>query len=260
MTIRKKCVALASFALAMTGSGIGTATGQNGDVREKPPLYTFVSNWAIPRAHWADMDKQAGLNAKVFEKAMAGGQLVGYGHDVALVHQADGETHDTFWSGMSMAGLLSVLEEIRASGTATAPVLGTATKHSDSLFVSRFYNWKSGSLKGAYTHGALYRLKQDAPNDAVATLSKTFIVPLLEKLLSNGTISEYEVDVEAIHTQNPATFWVFYITPTADGVDKVTAALGEALGANPLAGPAFGSMVDFSVHQDDLARSEVTYK
>jgi hypothetical protein len=30
--------------------------------------------------------------------------------------------------------------------------------------------------------------------------------------------------------------------------------------SNPLGGPAFGSMVDFSVHRDYLARSNATYK
>jgi hypothetical protein len=128
------------------------------------------------------------------------------------------------------------------------------------VFVSRFYNWKSGSWKGVYTHGASYKLKSDAPDDAVETLSKGFIVPLLEKLLADGTINEYEVDVEAIHTEAPGTFWIFYISPTAEGVDKVTAALGEALKAHPLTGSAIGSMVDFTAHRDLLARSNVTYK
>jgi hypothetical protein len=128
------------------------------------------------------------------------------------------------------------------------------------LFVSRFYNWKSGSLKGAYTHGASYKLKADAPNDAVATLAKTFIVPLLEKLLSDGVIQEYEVDVEAIHTEAPGTFWVYWIAPSADGVDKVNAALGDALKAQPLAEPALDSMVDSTPHRDFLAHTDATYK
>jgi hypothetical protein len=85
---------------------------------------------------------------------VAGGGLVGYGNDENLVHQPDGETHDTFWSATSMAGILNVLDELHKAGASTVSVLNNATKHSDTLYVSRFYNWKSGSLKGAYTHGA----------------------------------------------------------------------------------------------------------
>lgn len=258
---RKECgVFSALCALAITGAWTAPAGAQTAEIKEKPPMYTYVSNWTIPRARWADMDKQEATDGKLFDKAIASGALVAYGDDENLIHQPEGETHDTFWSATSMAGVLNTLEELRKLGASTAGVLGSATKHSDALYVSRFYNWKSGSLKGAYTHGASYQLKQDAPDDAVETLSKGFIVPLLEKLLADGTIAEYEVDVEAIHTAVPGTFWIFYIAPSAEGVDKVTAALGEALKAHPLAGPAISSMVDFTRHRDELARTNATYK
>ena len=55
-------------------------------------------------------------------------------------------------------------------------------------------------------------------------------------------------------------FFIFFITPNAEGLDKLNAALGAALGANPLAGPAFGSMVDFAPHRDYLARGNATLK
>jgi hypothetical protein len=247
-------------ALAITGLSAAPAGAQTAEVKEKPPMYSYVATWTIPRAHWVDMDKQAGADSKVFDKAIAGGSLVGYGEDTNLIHQADGETHDSFWSAMSMAGVLNVLDELHKSGASTAAVLNSATKHSDAVYVSRFYNWKSGSWKGAYTHGASYKLKADAAEDAVETISKAFIVPLFEKLLADGTVNEYEVDVEAIHTEAPGTFWVFYITPTAEGLDKVNAALRDTLKASPLAGPAFDSLVEFAPHRDFLERTNATFK
>jgi len=247
-------------ALAITGVWVAPAGAQTAEVKEKPRMYTYIANWSIPRAHWADMDKQAATDAKIFDKAIASGGLVGYGYDVNLIHQPEQDTHDTFWSSMSMAGVLNVLDELHKAGAATASVLNSATKHSDSVYVSRFYNWKSGSMKGAYTHAASYKLKADAPDDAVETLSKNFIAPLLEKMLAEGTIQEYEVDEEAIHTQAPDKFWIVWISPTAGGVDKVNAALGETLKAQPLVGPAINSMVDFTPHRDFLLRTDATYK
>ena len=82
----------------------------------------------------------------------------------------------------------------------------------------------------------------------------------MEKMLADGTIHEYEVDTEAIHTEAPGTFWVFYIAANAEGLDKVNAALRESLRANALGGPAFGSMVDFTPHRDYLSRTNATYK
>lgn len=247
-------------AVAITSLCSTPAGAQATEVKEKPPMYSYVSNWAIPRARWADFEKQDATDAKVFDRSLTSGTLVGYGTDADLIHQADGYTHDTFWSAMSLGAVLNVLDDLQKSGSSAAPVLVSATKHSDQLFVSRFYNWKPGSYKNVYTHGASYKLKPDAPEDAVETISKSFVVPFYEKLLADGTVQEYEVDTEAIHTESPGTFWIFYITQTPDGLDKVNAALDAALKANTLAAPAFGSMVDFSAHRDYLAHTNATYK
>ena len=60
-------------------------------------------------------------------------------------------------------------------------------------------------------------------------LSRYLIVPLMEKLLSEGTIHEYEIDTEAVHTEAPGAFWVFYIASNAESLDKVNAALRDTL-------------------------------
>jgi hypothetical protein len=234
--------------------------GRAQEIKEKPPMYSYVSNWAIPRAQWGEMEKANVANRKVLDKAMASGTIVAYGDDTNLVHQPDGDTHDDWWSAMSMAGVLNVLEQFYQSGSATTPVLTTATKHSDGIYVSRYYNWHSGSLKNGYTHFSEYKLTKDAPADAVETLSKSLIAPLLEKMLADGAIQEYEVDTQAIHTDAPEMFFIVYIASSADGLDKVNAGLRDTLKSNPLAGPAFGSMTESKAHRDELARTNAVYK
>jgi hypothetical protein len=247
-------------ALAMAAVWAAPASAQMSEVKEKPRMYSYVANWAIPRAQWADMEKADMADQKILDKAMADGTLVGYGNDVNLVHQPDGSTHDSWWSAMSMAGLLNVLDQFYKTGTATSPVFDSATKHWDSIYVSRFYNWHSGSWKGGYTSVASYKLKADAPDNAVEMLSKNLVAPLMEKMLADGTIHEYEIDTEAVHTDAPGTFFLLYLAANADGVDKVSEAIRESLKANPLAGPGFASMVDFSAHRDELVRTNATYK
>ncbi|MBZ5571427.1 MAG: hypothetical protein LAO09_06065 [Acidobacteriia bacterium] len=246
--------------LAMSAVCITPALAQMSDVKEKPPMYSYVANWSIPRAQWADMEKANAADQKVLDKALADGTIVGYGSDMNLIHQPDGETHDDWWSAMSMAGLLHVLEQFYKAGNATSPVLASATKHSDSLYVSRHYNRHAGSWKDVYTHTASFKLKADAPSNAVDMLSKNLFEPLMEKMLADGVIHEYEIDTEAIHTTDPGTFWIFYIAADAEGLDKINAALQATLKANPLGGPAFESMVDFSAHRDGLLRSAAAYK
>ena len=245
--------------LAMLGALAMPLSAQT-EVKEKPPMYSYVSNWAIPRAQWGEMNKSYAADVPILDKALASGTLIGYGDDQILVHQGDSETHDDWWSSMSMAGLMTVLDQFYKSGNSTSSVLDSATKHWDDIYVSRYYNWKPGTWKGLYGHGSLYRLKADAPDDAVATISKNVVGPLMEKLLADGTIYEWEIDTEAIHTEAPGMFLVYYLCSNAECLDKVNAALRETAKANPLRGPAMGSMIDYTTHRDVLLRSNATYK
>jgi hypothetical protein len=248
-------------AFAALGAATTPAPAQTTEVKERPPMYTYESWWVIPRARWGDMDKDnANMNQKVLAPAFADGTLLGYGDDSNLVHTADGPTHDSWHQARSMADLLKVLNALYGSGGATSSVLVSSTKHWDGLYVSRFYNWKAGSWKGAYGRASTYKLKADAPADAVATLSKSVFVPLLEKLLAGGAIVEYEIDEETIHTESPDMFFVYILAPSAEGLDKFNDAVREATKNNPLIGPAFGSMVDFTPHRDQLVRANATYK
>jgi hypothetical protein len=235
-------------------------TAQNAEAKEKPPMYSYVANWQIPRAHWSDMAKEEDNDKSILDKALADGTIVGYGSDENLVHTPDGYTHDDWWSSMSMSGLLKVLDQFYASGNVSTPALDAATKHGDEIMVSRYYNWHSGSNKGAPLQVALYQLKDEAPDDAVDLLSKNLVVPLMEKLIADGSVTEYEIDTQAVHTEAPGMFAIVWISADNDGVDKVNAALREAMRSQPLGGPAFLSMIDFSKHRDELWRDTSVYK
>lgn len=236
------------------------ASAQMQEVKEKPRMYTYVSFWTVPRAQWADYAKQAASDERFAQKATADGSIVGYGEDQNLIHQPDGFTHDSWFSSMSEAGLLNLLDQFYKSGSTTSAVDIAATKHADAMFVSRYYNWHSGSWKGLYGGVAMYTFKKDAPDNAYDLVSKSLLVPFFEKLLADGTVIEYEIDTEAIHTQAPGTFWIEYLTANAEGLDKVNAALREAGKGDPLGGVAFGSMVDLKEHRDYLSRTDATYK
>jgi hypothetical protein len=247
------------LALALTALATLPALAQS-EVKEKPPMYSYVGVWNIPRPQWSEMEKDNAANQKVLEKALANGTIIAYGEDLNLIHQNDGWTHDQWWSSMSMAGLLNVLEQFYQSGSATSSVLSSATRHEDSIYVSRYYNWHSGSWKGAYTRVGIYKLKAEVSDEAIDKLAKNLVVPLLEQMLSDGVIHEYEIDVQAVHTEAPGTFTIEYIAASAEGLDKVNAALQATMKANPLDGPAFASMTDAGAHRDELARTTATYK
>ena len=245
-------------AIVMAGAWAAPAGAQSAEVKDKPRLYTYEAFWVVPRTKWTEFEKVNPGEQKVLEKALSGGVIVSYGTDSAVLHDADGATHDNWWQSMSMAGTLTVLDELEKSGP--APALNSATKHWDNMWVSKYYNWHPGSWQGAYGYAAIYPLKADAPDDAVDVLAKNLIVPLLEKMLADGTIVEYEIDEQAIHSDAPGSFVIDYIAPTAEGLDKVSAAIRGAGKTSPLSVQALGSMVDFGKHRDVLTRTTATYK
>jgi hypothetical protein len=252
---------LAAVCLAgALGLSTTSASAQSSEVKEKPRIYTYVSNWVLPRSKWADMEKNNASSQKVIDAALADGTIFAAGDGEALIHTEHGATHYGWWCATSEAGVLNLLDQFYKNGSTTNATFASATAHWDALYVSRFYNYKSGPLKHGYDHGSYYVLKPDAPNDAVSTLSKALLVPFLEKLMDDGAIVAYQIAEETIHTQNPNAFFLFYLTPDAAALDKVNAALSAALGKDPLGGAAFASMVDFVPHRDDLSRTNAMFK
>ena len=245
--------------LGMTGT---RARAQTVEVKERPPLYRYASYSTFPQAQWSGVDKDnATGNQKILAPALADGTLAGYGDDENQVHSAEGLTHDKWWQTYSIAGLMKVLEAFHKGGSNPA-LLVSSTKHWDQIYISSFYNWKAGCWKGAYGYKGTYKLKPDAPasDDAVRTLS-SFYVPVFEKMLADGTIVEYEIDREMIHTTDSRAQVVFsFLMPSAEGLDKFMVALGDALDKNSLIGPAFGSMMVNFTPQADIVRVNATYK
>jgi len=249
--------------LAILGMTTALAGAQTVEVKERPPLYRYVSYWAFPRAHWADVDKDnATGNQKILAPALAEGALVGYGDDENQVHSAEGFTHDNWWQANSIAGLMKVIEAFHKGDGSSSPLLVSSTKHWDQIYISRFYHWKAGSWKGAYGYAGTYKLKPDAPDadDAVRTLSR-FYVPVFEKMLAEGTIIEYEIDREMIHTTDSrAQIQFSFVMPSAAGLDKFRESLGAALDENALIAPAFGSMMVNFTPQADFVHVNANYK
>lgn len=232
---------------------------QQMEVKEKPPMYSYIADWEVPRAQWKEIESQTSKNNALMQKSLADGSIVAFGNDTNLIHKEGEATHDTWWSSMSMSGLLKVLEAAKASGSADSPVFA-ASKHYDQVFEARYYNWRPGSFTNGYTRVATWKLKADAPNDAIDQLAKNFYVPLLEKLLADGSIYEYEIDEMSIHTGDPSVFYVIFIANGPEGIDKWNAAMTDAVKRSPFAMPAFGSWVDYTAHRDNLDLTAATYK
>ncbi len=245
------------FCMCLVGlmvPGVQPALAQT--AAEKPPVYTYVSEWAVPRAMWADYDKQEAAGNDAMKKLVADGTLVSYGYFAVVNHQEGAPTHGSWFAASSMANLMRVLEGLRAAPSATSPIFA-ASKHWDFILSSRDYNAHSGTFTNGYLRVATWTEKPDA-SDPGGKIIKASMVALLEKLLADGSLHAYTVDRENVHSMDPNTFFVVMVTNGAEGLDKFAAALEEIGKNNPTLLPAFGSLVEGHGHRDTLARVTTT--
>jgi hypothetical protein len=218
---------------------------------EKAPLYTYVSEWAVPRAMWNDYQKSQAQEDEMMKKLVADGTLTSYGSFSVLNHQEGAPTHGSWFSAKSVAGLMKALEGLRAAPDSTDAVL-SASKHWDYILESHDYSAHSGTFKNGYLRVGHWRYKAGA-NDTDGKIMKATMVALLEKLLADGAVHSYQIDEEAVHSEDPGAFYVAIVANGAEGIDKFNVAIEENEKKNPAGWAGFGSLLSTEGHRDFLA-------
>jgi hypothetical protein len=186
-----------------------------------PVVYTYVSQFQVPRAHWAAYSEDTEKTVvPIVEKMTVDGTILSWSTFEQVIHTPDGYTHGAAWSSTSISGLMKVLDEIRKSGPRPGQV--AATKHEDLLMQSSMYRVGSGTP--AYLRVVCSNAKADKPGDYTATLKK-LLVPTFEEQVKKGVATFYGVDEQYVNTAAPSTRCVVINYPNAEGMDKWAAAI-----------------------------------
>lgn len=244
---RRIYLLLSVLCLALVAPMVATA--------QEPQTYTFVAEWAVPRAQWDEFTAFWEKNARpVLERLTADGTLVGWGIFASRVHLVDATTHGTWYWANSLAAGQRALDELLK----LPPNPATAgAKHRDYLLRSLIRKDRAASGSGYLWVGSVQ--VQPGKGQQWRELWEKYTKPVYDELQANGTISMYELVVEHVHTEDPGTRFVAYVTPSADGLDKVRAALaaaGEKRSAeeNRAIGAAFAEVTVAGAHRDFFAR------
>jgi len=248
------CVACV-VALALTSPRIARAQAAS---TEKAPVYTYVSEWTVPRAMWGDYLKQSSGDDELMKKAVADGTLIEFGDYTVLNHQEGLPTHGTWFSASSIANLMKALEELRTRpGATSAPF--AASKHWDYILRSTDYDAHSGTFTNGYLRVGNWRFAKDA-SDGGAVVKAT-LSAALQKMMSEGSLHEYAIDEEAVHSRDPGTIFVAIVTNGAEGLDKFEAAIDAMEKSSPAVGAALRGTLDPEGHRDFLAKVDtMTHK
>ena len=190
-----------------------------------PVVYTYVSQFQVPRAHWAAYSEDTEKTVvPIVEKMTADGTILSWSTFEQVIHTPDGYTHGAAWSSTSISGLMKVLDEIRKSGPRPGQI--AATKHEDLLMQSTMYRVGSGTP--VYLRVICSNAKADKPGEYTATLKK-LLVPTFEEQLKKGVATFYGVDEQYVNTAAPSTRCVVINYPNAEGMDKWAAAINTTM-------------------------------
>jgi len=190
-----------------------------------PVVYTYVSQFQVPRAHWAAYSEDTEKTVvPIVEKLTAEGTILSWSTFEQVIHTADGYTHGAAWSSTSISGLMKVLDEIRKGGPRPGQI--AATKHEDLLMQTSMYRVGSGTP--TYLRVVCSSAKADKPGEYAATLKK-LLVPTFEEQVKKGVATYYSVDEQYVNTAPPSTRCVVINYPNAESMDKWAAAINTTM-------------------------------
>jgi hypothetical protein len=239
------CLLIACLSVAATG------TLQAQSSTQKPDVYTYVAQWAVPRAQWPDMVKLEEADKPVLDKLVADGTLVGYGAYSNVIHQEGEPTHGSWFSATSEGKLLKALEVIYAHPGLTDASVQGASKHWDLILTGNIYGYKPGATTGGYLTWSTWQVKPGQMH-AYAELMKKSIVPVLERLLADGTILSYGELREDYHQGKLGVVYDYMTVPDPASLDKANKAFEDLFGGNPALSDAFQALTEREGHRDYL--------
>ena len=213
--------------------------------------YTYVSQWAIPRAQWDAFAKQEESNVARMKKLVADGTIIAWGNEEVRVHQEDGYTHADWFTATSRANLLKALEEQWT--TATNASFVSATKHSDLFLHTIAHGGNAVSNGTGYLRVGFYQAKP-GDGEALEGLLMKSIKPFLDSAIANGTLTMYNIDKEDIHTSAPGGYNLALLFPDGAAMDKFFADLMASEKAGSTTGGMLEALTVAKDHRDDFGR------
>ena len=187
----------------------------------QPVVYTYVSQFQVPRANWAQYSENTEKSfVPIAEKMVADGTLLSYSTFETIVHTPEGYTHGAAWSSSSIAGLMKLLDEVRKAGPQPGQL--AATKHEDLLMQTSLYVVGSGTP--AYLRVVCHNAKPDKPEEYSAALKK-YLWPMIEDQVKKGVAVYAGLDSQYVNNAAPSTRCLVIDYPNAESMDKWAAAV-----------------------------------
>jgi hypothetical protein len=191
------------------------------------PVYTYVSQFQVPRANWPQWAEDAEKTTNpIFRRLMADGTIIGWANFETIVHTPEGMTHGASWSATSLAGITRVLDELRKLGPQPGQI--AATKHEDFLMRSTMYRASSVPDGSGYLRVVCTVAKPGKGDDYVAAVNK-YLGPTFEELFKKGVTTYYGFDDQYVITAAPSLRCLVITYPNAEAMNTWAATIATRL-------------------------------
>jgi hypothetical protein len=223
------------------------------EVSPRELVYTYGMSFSMARANFNEArDLQVRVREQIAAE-YAEGRLVAYGDDEYMIHPL-GKTHSIWITAGKPSEVLALASKLERTLIAQAPILSAPQTRYEATFTrSAHYGWKSGAVTDGYAFVAYSFLKKSEPTakDCMAS----FYVPLFEQMMTGGFVTQYQIDVEAIHTTQGGLMLTKYAGTGPEIVDAHVKWGYAAMAATPLLSPAVKTMFEPQPHYDFLSRT-----
>ena len=246
--MNKKILTTLTAASAVALFGLMTITPAQA---QDQTYYTFVSEWGVPRAQWADFEKATEQADSIFRGLVADGTLVAWGSEAELVHAESGYTHADWFVSTSQGGIVKTLEALRS--VSQGPALAGAAKHQDAMLHTIAHGGKTAQAASGYIRVSFWQAKPGRGDD-LEQFFKKYMQPDLDAGVASGSVLMYNFEDQQIHTDAPEGYYLAIVYANGDGLDKGSAVLAAHAKDNPGAVAGFSSMIDIGTHRDSLGR------
>ncbi|MGH9683620.1 MAG: hypothetical protein ACRD4S_08430 [Candidatus Acidiferrales bacterium] len=213
--------------------------------------YTYVSEWAVPRAQWSAFEKARDQANSAMQHFVSDGTIVAWGSDDVYVHTAEGYTHADFFVATSRAGILKALDNLRPGATGGAYT--SVTKHEDFFMHTLLHGGKTSSGATGYIRVTFWQAKP-GEGEALVDVVKKYVQPVLDSEVADGTILMYNFDEQDIHTAAPGGYNLAIVYPNAEAMDTAYSRMMAGSKENPAVGRVISDLTVTEAHRDSLGK------
>lgn len=206
--------------------------------QESHPL-TSVALFKVAPENVAAFVARAKAFVPTLDKLVASGVVSRYGVSTDVLH-VPGENNVAFWVEVAdYAGLDASGDAIDAFEAANPAVMKDLRAMSDPAthhdLIVRSLECRHKAVPAGKTPMEDFDVIQVKPGrmDEFTGLFRKYEKPVLDKLVDDGVIYGYQLDVEAVHTMKPGMVWQLMQIPNLEAKGKVRAAFQEAMKKAP---------------------------